>query len=81
MINPHSNLKNNNFRILTEQVNITSNSLDSKSTNEIVNIFSKADKEPQKAVEKAIPQIVDAIDEITLRLKSNGRLFYFGTGT
>ena len=43
--------------------------------------FSTADKEPQKAVEKAIPEIVKAIDEITLRLKSNGRLFYIGTGT
>ena len=73
--------KNNNYRLLTEQINLTSNELDIKSTNEIVNIFSEADKEPQKAVENAIPEIVNAIDEITLRLKSNGRLFYIGTGT
>ncbi len=77
----NSDSKNNNYRILTEQINLTSNDLDTKSTNEIVNIFSEADKEPQKAVEKAIPEIVNAIDEITLRLKSNGRLFYIGTGT
>ncbi len=67
--------------ILTEQINITSNELDIKSTIEIVNIFSEADKEPQRAVENAIPEIVNAIDEITIRLKSNGRLFYIGTGT
>ncbi len=73
--------KNNNYRLLTEQINLTSNELDIKSTNEIVNIFSEADKEPQKAVENAIPEIVNTIDEITVRLKSNGRLFYIGTGT
>ncbi len=76
-----NNSKNKNYRILTEQVNISSNELDMKSTSEIVKIFSEADKEPQKAVENAIPQIVKAIDEITVRLKSMGRLFYIGTGT
>ena len=76
----NNNLNNNN-RILTEQINLSSVNLDTKSTYEIVNLFSAADKEPQKAVEKAIPEIVKAIDEITLRLKSNGRLFYIGTGT
>ncbi len=81
MINLKNNLNNYNHKILTEQINITSNELDTKSTNEIVNIFSEADKEPQKAVEKAIPEIINAIDEITTRLKSNGKLFYIGTGT
>ena len=81
MIHLNNNSKNINYRILTEQINLTSNELDIKSTNEIVNIFSEADKEPQKAVENSIPEIVNAIDEITVRLKSNGRLFYIGTGT
>ena len=77
--NNHS--KNIIHRILTEQINLTSNELDTKSTKEIVNIFSEADKEPQKAVERVIPELINAIDEITSRLKSNGRLFYIGTGT
>ena len=77
--NNHS--KNIIHRILTEQINLTSNELDTKSTKEIVNIFSEADKEPQKAVERAIPELINAIDEITARLKSKGRLFYIGTGT
>ncbi|WP_269610304.1 N-acetylmuramic acid 6-phosphate etherase [Prochlorococcus marinus] len=81
MINFNINSKDYNYQILTEQINIISNELDTKSTNEIVNIFSEADKEPQKAVEKAIPEIINAIDQITTRLKSNGRLFYIGTGT
>ena len=80
MNNPKYRLENYN-KILTEQTNFTSNELDTKSTNEIVNLFSEADKEPQKAVEMAIPEIVKAIDEISARLKSNGRLFYSGTGT
>jgi len=81
MINLNNNTKNNNYRILTEQVNLTSKELDIRSTKDIVHIFSEADKEPQKAVENSIPDIVNAIDEITIRLKSNGRLFYIGTGT
>ena len=81
MINSSNKLKDNNYRILTERTNLTSIDLDTKSTYEIVKLFSEADKEPQKAVEKAIPHIVNAIDEITVRLKSNGRLFYIGTGT
>ena len=81
MKNLNNKLNNNSYRILTEQINLSSLDLDTKSTYEIVNLFSAADKEPQKAVEKAIPEIVKAIDEITLRLKSNGRLFYIGTGT
>tara|TARA_B100000965_G_scaffold122186_1_gene101053 strand:+ start:3363 stop:4292 length:930 start_codon:yes stop_codon:yes gene_type:complete len=75
------NIKDHSLKILTERINLESVDIDTKSTNEIVNIFSEADKEPQKAVNLAIPEIVQAIDEITLKLKSNGRLFYLGSGT
>ena len=66
---------------MTEQININSLDLDTKSTLEIVELFSEEDKQPQKAVNLAIPEIINAIDQITMRLKSNGRLFYLGTGT
>ena len=66
---------------LTESININSIDLDQKSTNEIVNIFCEEDKKPQSAVTAAIPEIVMAIDQITRKLKSNGRLFYLGSGT
>ena len=62
MINTNKISKDDNNRILTERVNLTSIDLDTKSTNEIVTIFSEADKAPQKAVEQAIPEIVKAID-------------------
>tara|TARA_Y100001968_G_scaffold302087_1_gene315009 strand:+ start:123 stop:1052 length:930 start_codon:yes stop_codon:yes gene_type:complete len=77
----NNNSTDNKNTILTEQINLSSVDLDTKSTIEIVNIFSEADKEPQKAVNHAIPQLVKAIDQITLKLKSNGRLFYIGSGT
>ena len=81
MTNSFNYSKDNNFPILTEQINLNSIDLDTKSTIDIVNLFSEADKEPQKAVNQAIPELVKAIDEITLKLKSNGRLFYIGSGT
>ena len=81
MIN-YGNISNDNcFSLLTEQSNLSSKDLDTKTTLEIINIFSEADKEPQRAVNRAIPEIVKAVDSITSKLKSNGRLFYLGTGT
>ena len=81
MINLNNHYKDKTINILTEQINLNSLDLDCKSTIEIVNLFSEEDKEPQRAVKKAIPQLVKAIDEITLKLKSDGRLFYIGSGT
>ena len=81
MNNSTNHNDSNKVPILTEQINLTSLDLDTKSTFEIVNLFSEADKEPQKAVNVAIPELVKAIDQIALKLKSNGRLFYLGTGT
>ena len=81
MINTNNDQTKNNINILTEQINLNSLDLDNKSTIEIVNLFSEADKEPQKAVNQAIPEIVQAIDQITLKLKSKGKLFYIGSGT
>ncbi len=81
MIQSNNLSKYQGKHILTEQINLKSVDLDVKSTIEIVNLFSEADKEPQKAVHNAIPEIVKAIDQITLKLRSNGRLFYIGSGT
>ncbi len=67
--------------LLTEQNNPKSINIDKIPTKEIVELFNKEDQLPQLAVKKAIPEITRAIDEITLRLKSEGRLFYLGAGT
>ena len=68
-------------KILTERENLNSLDLDNKSTIDIVKLFSEADKEPQRAVYTAIPEIVKAIDAITSKLKFGGRIFYIGCGT
>ncbi len=50
MINFIDYSKDTSYPILTEQINLTSLDLDSKSTIEVVNLFSEADKAPQRAV-------------------------------
>ena len=81
MIDLNSKSEYKNFPILTEKINVKSINLDEMTTREIVDLFSEEDKEPQKAVEKALPELVKAIDSIVIKLKSNGRLFYIGAGT
>ena len=44
MIDLNNHFENKPISILTEQINLTSLDLDSKSTTEIVNLFSEADK-------------------------------------
>lgn len=67
--------------LLTEKSNIKSRDLDLMSTHDLVNIFSKEDLEPQRAVAKCLPEITQAIDSIVVKLQSGGRLFYIGAGT
>ncbi len=67
--------------LLTETSNKRSQDLDNLNTSQLVELFSQEDLEPQKAVRKCLPQITNAIDNIILRLKSGGRLFYLGAGT
>lgn len=65
----------------TEQQNIASTALDTKSALEIARIFNREDKKVAPAVEKALPQIAQAIDAITQALEKGGRLIYVGAGT
>ncbi len=71
----------NRGNLITEQNNTNSKILDTLTTKEIIEIFSKEDLLPQLAVSRSIPEIVRAIDAIYLRLKEGGKLFYLGTGT
>ena len=73
--------KVNRGTLLTEKSNNRSDDLDSITTSELVDIFVDEDKKPQEAVSKAKDQITMAIDEIYLKLKLGGRLFYIGAGT
>ena len=74
------NIHNRSY-LNTEQTHPSSSHLDELSTDELVKLFSHEDLMPQKAVSKAIPSLIEAIDKIYLRMNANGRLFYIGAGT
>ena len=67
--------------LLTEQVNPKSECLDQLTTESLVTLFCEEDREPQRAVAAAIPELIQAVEAITDRLRSGGRLFYLGAGT
>ncbi len=68
-------------KLNTERVNPNSVNIDISSTSEILKIINDEDKIIAFAVEKELPFIEIAVDEIYKRLSVGGRLFYFGAGT
>jgi N-acetylmuramic acid 6-phosphate etherase len=68
-------------QLATEQPNPASANLDTKSALEIARIINFEDAKIAAAVERALPQIAQAIDWIAEALASGGRLIYVGTGT
>ena len=67
--------------LLTEQPNPRSSDLDALSTSDLVELFCDEDRRPQEAVAAAAPALAAAVDAISARLQSGGRLFYLGAGT
>lgn len=67
--------------LLTEGHNPASSRIDSLSTVEMLRVINEADREVAYAVEREIPAIANAIDQIVTRLESGGRLIYTGAGT
>src|SRR5438045_9322589 len=67
--------------LATEKSNRLSADLDTKSSVEIARIINSEDAKVTAAVERALPQIAQAIDWISDALRSGGRLIYVGTGT
>lgn len=70
---------------MTEQ-NITEadslyNDLEKKSIRELLTDIHREDQKVLPAVEAVIPQIEKLIDQVYLRMKKGGRLFYIGAGT
>jgi N-acetylmuramic acid 6-phosphate etherase len=55
--------------------------LDQLATKDLVNLFVEEDRRPQEAVAEASEAIAAAVDAISKRLSSGGRLFYLGAGT
>ncbi|WP_397362352.1 N-acetylmuramic acid 6-phosphate etherase [Olleya sp. R77988] len=67
--------------IKTTESDSNYNNLEKMSVSELLQNINNEDKTVPHAVEKAIPQIKSLVDQIVLKLKKGGRLFYIGAGT
>ncbi len=65
----------------TEQQNAASAELDTRPALEIARIINAEDRKVADVVEKALPQIAQAIDAIAEAIGNGGRLIYVGSGT
>ena len=60
---------------ITEQENPNTTKIDQVSTLEALRLINDEDKLVAEAVEKVLPDIANAVDEIVVRLENGGRLF------
>ncbi|GIH11711.1 N-acetylmuramic acid 6-phosphate etherase [Rhizocola hellebori] len=67
--------------LLTEQVDERYANVDTASVEQLAALMNDADATVPVAVRLALPQIVPAIEAITERLRSGGRLIYLGAGS
>jgi N-acetylmuramic acid 6-phosphate etherase len=68
-------------KLLTEQTNPASASIDVLTTEEALRIINVEDRKVACAVEREIPAIARAVDAIVAAFQGGGRLFYLGAGT
>lgn len=68
-------------KLITEQRNINSKDIDTRSVEEILHIINAEDKQVAEVVEHEIPYIAKGIEIIVHGLKQKGRLIYVGAGT
>jgi len=68
-------------KLLTEQPNPASASIDTLPTEQALRIINAEDQKVAAAVEREIPAIARAVDAIVAALEKGGRLFYLGAGT
>ncbi len=66
---------------ITEQENPRTANLSTFSSLEIVRAMNDEDATVAQAVQAALPQIAETVDEVVDRLRNGGRLFYIGSGT
>lgn len=67
--------------LMTEATNPASNTIDTLSSLEIVRLINAEDAGVAEAVGKVSEAIAQAVDVITARLRTGGRLIYMGAGT
>jgi N-acetylmuramic acid 6-phosphate etherase len=68
-------------KLLTEQSNPASASIDALPAEEVLRIINSEDRKVARAVEREIPKIALAVDAIVAAFERGGRLFYIGAGT
>src|ERR1017187_8874099 len=68
-------------KLLTEQLNPSSEGLSTLSTANILGLINAADAEIPAAVAREIPRIARAVDAIAGALDRGGHLVYIGAGT
>ncbi|MEY2764187.1 MAG: N-acetylmuramic acid-6-phosphate etherase [Bacteroidota bacterium] len=65
----------------TTESNSHYDNLDELSSKQLLEIINREDRKVPLAIEPIIPDIAVLVDEIVLRMKEGGRLFYMGAGT
>src|SRR5215467_2135215 len=68
-------------KLLTEQLNPASASIDALPTVRMLEIINSEDQKVAGAVAAVIPAIARAVDAIVAAMDRGGRLFYIGAGT
>jgi N-acetylmuramic acid 6-phosphate etherase len=68
-------------QLLTEAINATTSQIDRMSPLEIVALMNAEDASVAGSVQQELPAISKAIEAISERLRSGGRLIYIGAGT
>ncbi|MBI6872687.1 N-acetylmuramic acid 6-phosphate etherase [Clostridium aciditolerans] len=68
-------------QLVTEGVNENTNNIDKVSTLEMLTMINEEDKKVALEVQKELPNIAKAVDEIAKAFEKGGRLIYVGAGT
>lgn len=68
-------------QLVTEGVNENTNNIDKVSTLEMLTMINEEDKKVAFEVQKELPNIAKAVDEIAKAFEKGGRLIYVGAGT
>jgi N-acetylmuramic acid 6-phosphate etherase len=70
-----------NLTLLATESNSKYDHLESQSVLELLRNINNEDKTIALAVEKVIPDVAKLVEQIVIRMKKGGRLFYIGAGT
>jgi N-acetylmuramic acid 6-phosphate etherase len=65
---------------ITEQESLHKD-LDKQSTEDLLRGINEEDQKVALAVQKTVPKITEFVEQIVIRMKQGGRLFYLGAGT